>query len=70
MLSFKIKSQITHSNGLSCLVPYIYNGKKTGKITSNGLTQFWSIELIKGFEYAWLSIGPGSDYSVVIAYTK
>jgi len=69
-LSFKIKSPITHSNGLSYLVPYLYNGKKIGKITSNGLPQSYSIELIKGFEYAWLTIKPGSDYSIVIDYTK
>ena len=69
-LSFKIKSPIMHSNGLSYLVPYIYNGKKIGKITSNGLTQSYSIELIKGLEYAWLTIKPGSDYSIVIDYTK
>jgi len=69
-LSFKIKSPIKHSNSLSYLVPYIYSGKKIGKITSNGITQAYSIELIKGFEYAWLIVKPGSDYNIEIDYTK
>jgi len=31
-LSFKIKSSLTHSNGLSYMIPYAYNGKKINKI--------------------------------------
>jgi len=69
-LSFKIKSPVSHSNSLSYLVPYVYNGKKIGRITSEGVTQSYSRELIKRFEYAWLTIKPGSDYSIVIDYTK
>jgi hypothetical protein len=67
-LLFKIKSSLTHSNGLSCNVPYVYNGKKINKITSNGITQSFSVKLIKGFDYAMLTIRPGLNYSIVISY--
>ncbi len=67
-LSFKIKSPISCGARLSYLVPYTYNGKRIGKITSNGLPQSWSIESIKGSEYAWLTITPGNDYSIAVDY--
>ena len=67
-LSFKIKSSLKHSNGLTCMVPYLYNGKKINKITVNGVTQSYSVKLIKGFDYAMLTIKPGATYNLVISY--
>ncbi|MEP7110469.1 MAG: hypothetical protein ABI760_20915 [Ferruginibacter sp.] len=69
-LSFKIKSSLTHSNGLSCMVPYLYNGKKIKKITGNGAAQSYSIKTIKGFDYAMLTIKPGFTYNMEIIYTN
>lgn len=67
-LSFKIKSSLTHSNELSYMVPYIFNGKKINKITSNGLTQSYSESRIKGLEYAMITIKPGFNYTIEINY--
>jgi hypothetical protein len=69
-LSFKIRSSVPHSSGLSYLVPNVYNGKKISKIKSNGVTQSYSIQLIKGVEYALLIIRPGFNYDIVIDYAR
>ena len=69
-LSFKIRSSVPHSSGLSYLVPNVYNGKKVSKIKSNGVTQSYSIQLIKGVEYALLTIRPGFNYDIVIDYAR
>lgn len=69
-LSFKIKSSLRHSNGLTCMVPYMFNGKKINKITGNGVTQSYSIKSIKGFDYALLTIRPGFNYSIVVNYNS
>jgi hypothetical protein len=67
-LSFKIRSSLTHSNGLSYIVPYMHNGKKINKITSNGIPQLYTVKSIKGFDYAWLTIKAGHNYAIVVSY--
>ena len=67
-LSFKIKSSLTHENGLTCMIPYLYNGKKINKIASNGVSQSYILKSIKGFNYAMLIIKPGLNYSMVASY--
>ncbi len=67
-LSFKIQSLINHSNGLTCMVPYLYNGKKVTKISVNGVTQPHSVMLVKGTYYAMLTIRPGSSDNLVVYY--
>mgnify|MGYP001794077669 CR=1 FL=1 len=60
-LSFKIKSSLTHTNGISYMVPYVYNGKKIKKVTVTGIRQFYSVRLIKGFQYAFVTIRAGNS---------
>jgi hypothetical protein len=67
-LSFKIKSLIKHPSGLTCMIPYFHDGKKITKITINGVTRSYSFELIKGTDYALLTIKPGASYDLVITY--
>ncbi|HMI67542.1 MAG TPA: hypothetical protein VK517_15985 [Cyclobacteriaceae bacterium] len=67
-LAFKIKSSLPHRNGLTCMVPAVYNGKKIIKITSNGITQPYSVKSIKGFKYGMVTIQPGHPYSLVVNY--
>lgn len=69
-LSFKIKSSLTHTNGLTCMIPYLYNGKKINKITGNGITQSFSVKSIKGFDYAMVTIKPGLDYNFEVSYSN
>ena len=32
-LSFTIESSLKHANGITCLIPYLYNGKKVNEIS-------------------------------------
>jgi hypothetical protein len=67
-LYFKIRSELKHTNGLACMVPYLNNGKKILKITVNGVPVSYSVKPIKGRDYAFLTIRPGSTYNLVISY--
>jgi hypothetical protein len=69
-LSFKIKSALKHSNELACMIPYLFNGKKINGITMDGIKQTSLVRSVKGFEYAFLKIKPGSTYNVVVDYSK
>ncbi|MEP7318943.1 MAG: hypothetical protein ABI921_09370, partial [Panacibacter sp.] len=69
-LSFKIKSALNHSNNFTCMVPYRFNTKKIIEITVNGLKQSYLINQVKGFDYAFLTIKPGADYSIEVTYSK
>ena len=69
ILSFKIKSSITHPNDIAYLVPFINEGKKISKITSNGVTQHYTVRSIKGHKYALVTISPGSVYKIAISYS-
>jgi hypothetical protein len=67
-LSFKIKSALKHPNDLSCMIPYLFNGRKINEININGVKQGYSVKQVKGFSYAFLTIKPSSDYYVVVKY--
>ncbi len=69
-LSFKIKSSLTHTNGITYMLPFIYNGKKISSIKSNGVTQVFAPVSIKGTTYAWVTIKPGTDYNIVAGYSE
>lgn len=69
-LLFKIQSSLKHTGGLTCMVPYTYNGKKVSKITIDGLNHPYSVRSVKGFEYAMVTIMPGSAYDIKISYNK
>lgn len=67
-LSFKIQSSLTHTNGLTCMIPYTYNGGKISEITSNGVIQLYIVRSIKGFEYAMVTVMSGFTYNLTIDY--
>ncbi len=69
-LSFNIKSAFTHNSQLTCMIPYLYNGKKIYEITINGKKQFSSIKYVKGFAYTFLAIKPGTDYRIAVYYSN
>ena len=66
--SFQIRSSLAFKNGLTCMVPYLYNGKKTNKITVNRTDSPYSVKLIKGVKYALVTIKPGATYDIVVNY--
>jgi hypothetical protein len=67
-LSFKINSSLTHTSGLTCMIPYLHKGKKINKIITNGLAKPFSIETVKGYEYAMFIVMPGKNYGCEIKY--
>jgi hypothetical protein len=69
-LSFKIKSSLTCSSGLTCMIPNVYGGKMIEKITINGVAQTYAVKLVKGSYYGFVMIKPGSPYHLVINYSK
>jgi len=67
-LSFKMQSNLTHTNGITCMIPYQYRNKKIGKISINGTTQSHTVRSIKGFEYALVTVKPGTSYNMKVNY--
>jgi len=67
-LSFKIQSSLTHTNGITCMIPYQYRSKKVGKISINGTTRSYTVRPIKGFEYALVTVKPGTTYNMEVQY--
>jgi len=67
-LSFKIKSALNHGNKLSCMISYSFDAKKINEITINGIKQAYLVRHVKGFDYAFITIKPGSVYRVVVTY--
>ncbi|MFT3705314.1 MAG: hypothetical protein QM802_23300 [Agriterribacter sp.] len=70
VLSFNIQSSLTHTNDIAYLIPLRYQGKKINKITSNGKSQHFVVRSIKGYQYALVTIKPGSSYSITVNYSN
>ena len=69
-LSFRLKSSLKHSKGLSFLIPALYGDKAITSITKDGETIFYNIRRVKGLDYAFVTVKGGSDYEFVIKYHK
>ena len=67
-LNFTIQSSLTHQNGITCVLPYLYNGKIITDVVSNGSAKSFSIKSIKGQDYAWITIQPGTNYNIEVRY--
>ncbi|MEO6870424.1 MAG: hypothetical protein ABI168_12305 [Ginsengibacter sp.] len=67
-LSYRIKSSLTHTNGITSMVPFKYNGRRISIIKINGMTTPYSVKTIKGYDYALVTIKPGSDYNMIVNY--
>lgn len=68
VLSFNIKSSLTHTNDIAYLIPFINGGKKISKLTSNGASQHYIVRSIKGRQYALVTMRPGSTYNIAVNY--
>jgi hypothetical protein len=68
-LTFTIHSSLTHQRGLTCLIPNAYNGKEISEIVSNETSLSYAIKSVKGFDYAWVTIKPGSTYNIEVSYS-
>ena len=43
-------------------------GKKISNIKINGMTASYAVKTIKGFEYALVTIKPGTNYNMLVNY--
>jgi hypothetical protein len=69
-LSFNLNSSLKHSNGLTFMVPFDYRNKKIKEIILNGKNASFVIRSVKGSDYAFISVVPGANYSVLVNYFK
>jgi hypothetical protein len=67
-LSFNLNSSLKHSNGLTVLVPYKYGDKRILEIIRNGKDTPFIIRSVKGSEYAFLTVAPGANYSIIVNF--
>jgi hypothetical protein len=67
-LFFQINSSMKFDRGITCLIPFNFDGNKVSNITVNGEEQTYSIKSMKGYEYVWLTVEPGRNYQVEVEY--
>jgi hypothetical protein len=67
-MRFNINSTIKIDHGLTCLLPLLYEGKKVDKVITNGNEQTYSVKSMKGFQYVWVTVTPGSNYRIEVHY--
>ncbi len=67
-LSFDLSSSLTHSNNLTVLLPNDFDNKTIKGILKNNNEASFIIREVKGSTYAFLSVEPGADYSIVVNY--
>ena len=67
-LSFELSSALKHSNKLTFMVPETYGTKRIKGITNNGKTQSFIQRIVKGSNYAFVSVEPGKSYNLTVSY--
>lgn len=69
-LSFELSSNLKHTNKLTFMVPAAYRTKKIKGITTNGKVQSFTQRVVKGHNYAFVSVEPGNNYNIVVNYKE
>jgi hypothetical protein len=59
-LTFRIQSSIKNPNGLTFLLPAVYDGSEIKSIGVNGHPLKFQTRMIKGYEYAMVTVEPGN----------
>lgn len=67
-LSFELTSTLKHTNKLTFMVPDTYGNKRIKGITSNGKAQAFTQRVVKGHNYAFVSVEPGKNYNFTVSY--
>jgi hypothetical protein len=67
-MSFNLCSSLKHSSGLTVMIPLLYRDKKLMGIECNGEEVAYKKRSVKGYDYAFLTVQPGADYSFKIAF--
>ena len=69
-LSFRLNSSLTHSNGLTFMIPVMYGNKRILSITKDGEKTSFSIRKVKSIDYAFITVQGGLNYEFMITYHK
>lgn len=67
-LRFILKSSVKNENGLSFMLPVQHGNIKISKLIVNGENRLFDLKLVKGMEYAFLTIAPGNNYEISVNY--
>ena len=67
-LSFNLQSSVNHSSGLTIMVPQKYGINKLRGIKCNGKEVEFIKRSVKGTGYAFMTVKPGKEYSLIINY--
>jgi hypothetical protein len=67
-LSFDLKSSLAHSNDLTVMLPNDFGNKTIQGILKNNNEASFIVREVKGSAYAFLSVEPGTDYSIIVTY--
>jgi hypothetical protein len=67
-LTFSIQSSIMNPDGLTFLLPAVYDGSKIKSIDDNGHPLKFQIRMVKGSEYAMAIVTPGSMHEISADY--
>ena len=63
-LSFQL-SVSSHDEGLTCMAPKIFCGKAITDVSRNGIAQSYTLQSIKGSDYALIATASGNNHFVV-----
>jgi hypothetical protein len=69
-ISFDLHSSLKHNSGLTVMIPFNYRHKYLKSIGCNGNKVAYTKRSIRGYDYAFLIVEPGADYSFVISYNN
>jgi hypothetical protein len=67
-LTFYINSSLKNSNGLTFMVPAEFDGSGVEKISLDGKNARFITRSVKGSDYAFVTVEPGSKHSIVVIY--
>ena len=67
-LTFRIQSSVKNPNGLTFLLPAVYDGSKIKSISVNGQSLKFQTRFVKGYEYAMVSVTPGNMHEISADY--
>lgn len=62
-MSFDLQSSIKHKSGLTVMIPIKYRRNLLKSIECNGKSITYTKRPVRGYDYAFLTVRPGADYS-------
>jgi hypothetical protein len=67
-MSFDLHSSLKHNSGLTVMIPLNYRHSVLKSIECNGDEVKYTKRSVRGYDYAFLTVEPGEDYSFKIAF--